>query len=83
MKNELNQSEDILGNAYAIQELSECIKWLAELQIFQGGKESADIYNGDNACGSWYAAKITQTLADKIISEAEELTRTPNSEITK
>lgn len=64
---------DCDGGAYAIQELAECIKWLADVQIYQGSKECADIYNGDNACGGWYVAKINQTIAEKILTITEKM----------
>lgn len=68
-----NKNEQALDEAYSLQELSECIKWLAETQIFCGSKEDTNIYNGDNASGSWYAAKITQTIAEKIIDKSKEI----------
>lgn len=61
------------GGAYALQELSECIEWLAGLQLFHGDKESTDFYNGLNACGSWYIAKINQTIAEKMILITEKM----------
>lgn len=76
-------NEENVGIVYALQELSECVKWIAELQIYQGSKENTDFYDGDNACGSWYAAKITQIIADKMIEETEKLFNSLKSVITK
>ena len=70
-----NKLPDLDGGAYALQELSECIKWLAELQIYQGNKESTDFYNSEDTCGSWYAAKITQTIAEKMVLITENMIR--------
>lgn len=61
------------GEEYALQELSECIKWLAELQIYQGTKDNADVHNSEEACGSWYVAKINQTIAQKMILLTEKM----------
>lgn len=68
------------GEVYALQELSDCVKWLAEVQLYQGSKNDVNIYNGGNACDSWYIAKLNQTLSEKMVLIAEKILR---EEITK
>ena len=70
---EIDEDENDGSGAYALQELSECIKWLAEVQIYQGTKSDVDINNGGNACGSWYVAKINQTIAEKMIRITDKM----------
>lgn len=64
--------DEMLGEVWRAEIMGECIKWIADLQIYQGSKECVDVYNGDDACGGWYVATIIQTLSEKLIKEAEK-----------
>lgn len=67
------QNEDLFLQVWKIQEIAECLKWIADTQDFLGGKEDVNLFNEDNACGGWHIAKITQTLAEVIIEKSEKL----------
>lgn len=68
-----NKNEQALDEAYSLQELSECIKWLAETQIFCGSKEDPNIYNGDNASGFTPANKYLTSNLSYRLDEVEKL----------
>lgn len=67
------QNEDMFLEVWVIQELAECMKWLADTQQYLGTKEEVDLFNGDKACGAWYIARINQNLAETIVEKSEKI----------
>lgn len=67
------QNEDMFLEVWVIQEIAECIKWLADTQQYLGTKEEVNLFNGDKACGAWHISKINQTLAETIIEKSEKI----------
>lgn len=72
-KTEVERKDELFGTAWEVQTFGECIKWLAELQIYVGEAKDCNVYNTEKACGTWYISKITQTLADIIVEKSEKL----------
>ena len=72
--------DDFLGEVWQIKDLTDCIKWLTDVQEYLGDKQNANVFNGERACGGWYIAKINQTLSDLATEKADALMERLGSE---
>lgn len=73
--------EVILGGVWQIQTLSECVKWLGDVQAAIEIQQDVNGYNTDKANGGWYIGNINSVLASSITAEADKIMQLLDTEI--
>ena len=74
IKQKADLREELFYAAWGIEELAECMQWLAGVQENLGGdKHDLHLLDTDYACSEWFVSKINFVLANIISEKASHI----------